>query len=140
MTKAECQNIRLSLNAALADVGARHNVTFKVGGMTYTDIGLTVRLEATHGDQDTDEAERLKFRKAAPAFGLSGDDYGRTFSLRGQHFALIALRTRSPKRPYVGREISTGRQFSFASSVLPPASKSQKKGGGLTLVDPPSGW
>ena len=136
MTKAECKSIRLSLDAALSDIGARHNVTFKVGGMTYTDIGLTVRLEATHGDKD--EAERLKFREAAPAFGLSDADYGRTFSLRGRHFALIALRTRSPKRPYVGREISTGRQFSFTTSVL-PASGLKQKGGGLTLADPPAG-
>ena len=136
MTRKECKDIRLSLDAALEDVGTRHNVTFSVGSMTYTDIGLTVRLEATHGDQD--EAEWLKFREAAPAFGLSDDDYGRTFSLRGRDFALIALKTRSPKRPYVGREISTGRQFSFTTSVL-PASKSQKKGGGLTLIDPPAG-
>ena len=135
MTRKECKDIRLSLNAALADVGERHNVTFTVGSMTYTDIGLTVRLEATHGDQE--QSERLKFGEAAPAFGLSDDDYGRTFSLRGRHFALIALRTRSPKRPYIGREISTGREFSFTISVL-PASPSQKKGG-LTLTDPPAG-
>ena len=136
MTSKECKDIRLSLNAALADVGERHNVTFTVGSMTYTDIGLTVRLEATHGDQE--QSERLKFGEAAPAFGLSDDDYGRTFSLRGRHFTLIALRTRSLKRPYVGREISTGRQFSFTTSVLPDSGLRQK-GGGLTLTDPPAG-
>jgi hypothetical protein len=94
-----------------------------------------VRLEATHGDKD--EAERIKFEKAASAFGLSYDDYGRVFSVRGRDYELIALRTRSPKRPYIGREISTGREFSFTISVL-PASPSQKKGG-LTLTDPPAG-
>lgn len=136
MTRKECTNIRLSLDAALKDVGERHNVTFTVGSMTYTDIGCTVRLKATHGDQE--QSERLQFEKAAPVFGLSVDDYGRTFSVRGRHFALIALKTRSPKLPYVGREISTGRQFNFTEASL-PASWLRKKGGGLTLVYPPAG-
>jgi hypothetical protein len=132
MTRKDCKDIRLSLDGALKDVGARHNVTFTVGSMTYTDIGLTVRLEATHGDQD--EAERLKFREAAPSFGLSDDDYGRTFSVRGRHFALIALKTRSPKRPYVGREISTGRQFNFTEAEAGLLSITGTPDRGLTLI------
>jgi hypothetical protein len=83
---------------AVMAVAARHGLKCQVKGGRYDPHAgtYTPRLELQANDKDERE-----FREYADAFGLSPDDFGRSFVVHGTTYKITGLRTRARTRPIV---------------------------------------
>jgi hypothetical protein len=100
--------VQNDIKAALAEVAAKHGISFDFGGYNYSTDSATLKLVCTNLSS-TGEAvpkHRLDFKQSAMFFGLVEADLGTTISYRNETYALDGLAPTRPKRPIVMKIIA----------------------------------
>lgn len=123
LTRKDVQNLRDEMDAALAKVLAKHGVTADLGRMTFTNeevrCKLTVSVNSTGpvgAVASTDSAEERKFKQYAYKFGLTGDEFGKTFKSRGTAFTIIKINPRAKRDGYpVIAQNARGTKYKFGA-------------------------
>ena len=72
---------------------------------------------------ETEDGVPADFVRDAPFFGLTKEDYGRTFQADSKTFTLCGLKPRSPKYPILGRDVQSGQVYKFSRTVLEDAAQ-----------------
>lgn len=113
--RSEAKQISEAIAEALKPVEQELGVTITIGGGTFDpQVGtFKPKIEVSVGD-----AEKNEFALNAPLFALTEDDYEREFESHGHTYQLVAISTRRPKYPFVGRRLD-GKQFKFTDAILP---------------------
>lgn len=93
---------------------AERGINFQRGNASFDAVQCQFKVEATAPGVDP---ARAKFEADCHAFGLSAEDYGRTFEVAGDAYKLVGVRIRAPKLPIIGKS-STGKDFVFPRAVL----------------------
>ena len=102
--------LRADIEAALASVAAKHNLTVTTGGIRYSPTLATVKVEfAKEGSGNRVEQE---FKRYAELFDLSPDDLGKKFKFNGAVFTVTGLKPNSPKFPLLATR-ADGKVFKF---------------------------
>jgi len=114
-TPSKLKILRIELEGALATVLEKHGLSAKLGNMKYGDTHFHCKLEVNCGSSD--DAERDEFTRQAFAYGLTGDDYGKSFTQGGESFRIVAFKPRSPKYPILAEKMD-GKRYKFPESVL----------------------
>lgn len=122
MAKVDLETIKAArqlLAAALKEVGEKLGVTFELGASTRErDCSAgSFKLAMREVREDGVKPEQTDFNKVCSLFGLTPADYQKTFQSNGETFTLIALHTKKPKYPVIGKN-SAGGQFKFPEDVL----------------------
>jgi len=115
ITKTTLVTLRAELNDALATVLEKHGLSATLGNMRYGDTHFHCKLEVSCGSSD--ETDRNEFARHAFAYGLTGDDYGKSFTHDGKSFRIVGFKPRSPKFPIIAENMD-GKRFKFQASVL----------------------
>lgn len=105
---------------ALEGIAAEHGMSVRPGTHRFGESNATLKFDlsdiTTSGEVLTPEAQAFKLHAAR--YGLSPDDLYGTFTLNGTQFRITGLKTRRPKFPISGENISTGRMHKFTESAL----------------------
>ena len=93
-------------------------LTLTAGKSQYSSSGATIGIRAEIESDDGLSPEERLFEQTAPLFGLTFEDYRRTFfSSNGETFQLIALKPRNRKYPLIG-ENKNGTRYKFPLEAL----------------------
>jgi len=119
LSKSSLQALRLDVDAALAEVAAKHGLVIKLGNGSFSPSHATFKLEVSTVREDglvlTKEADR--FRQAATVYGLEPSDLGREFVALGELFQLVGLTT-GWKQPLLGRRVKDGKMYKFTKVAV----------------------
>jgi hypothetical protein len=117
ITKFDRTNLkafRADINAALEAVFAKHGVTGNIGNISYDAdefrTKLTVNTVKTAAEEA--EAERSEFELYAFRFGLTGKEFGKTFTHGGKSYEITGIKPRCRKYPILGTN-TRGKTFKF---------------------------
>ena len=127
--RTNLKTIRAEIDAALAGVLAKHGLTADLGNIRFgtTDFRckLNVEVASTTGPAavaDTTSANERKFKTHAWKFGLTGDEFGKTFKSRGTSFTIIEINPRAKRGGYpVIAKNARGTEYKFAASFAKEA-------------------
>lgn len=97
ITRNDVRALRADIDAALAKVLEKHGLTHELGRITFSDSDFRGQLRVAVGSAD-DAAER-EFRKYAYKFGLTGNEFGKTFTNGKTKFTITGLKPRSHTYP-----------------------------------------
>lgn len=116
------EGLRAALDAAAKGLGVRiisSRMTYSPGG------SFSVKFEGGEVGADGSAASREveAFVRSAHHFGLQPGDLGRTFKAAGATFRVSGLSPRSPKRPVLAVDVTTGKTFKFTSALVAVALK-----------------
>ena len=122
LTRNNVKTLRADMDAALAKVLAKHGVTADLGRMTFTNsevrCKLTVSVDsgAPSSVANTDANEERKFKQNAYKFGLTGNEFGRTFKSRGTAFTIISINPRAKRDGYpIIAQNARGTKYKFGA-------------------------
>ena len=121
--KAKLRNIASDIEAAIQEVGKKHGVQLKRGNASYTDTNFTLKIEGAAIDSSGEILSREKqdFMYYALSYGLSPDDFGKTFISRGRTFKISGLKPKASKYSILAEEVGTGKSFKFPATAVKQA-------------------
>lgn len=103
ITKDTLIKMSKDIDAALAAVGTKYNVTIRAGNSTYDpEAGTaTCKLEvvALAADGTVRDMDAEAFRREASLLGLRPDDLGKPIRLSGKTFTVSGYRPKARKNP-----------------------------------------
>lgn len=105
------------IKEALEAVEKKHNVSIKLGTLRYSSTSFNVKIEGLINTEDK-SGEKAEFDRLCRAFGLTSEDYKKTFSYKGKTFELIGFNIKARKYPYVAKEVGTENTTRFTDTVI----------------------
>jgi hypothetical protein len=105
------------IKEALEPIEKKHNVSIKLGTLRYSDSSFNVKIEGLINSIDR-SGERIEFDRLCNSFGLTREDYKRTFLYKGKTYELVGFNLKARKYPYVAREVGTENTTRFTESVI----------------------
>lgn len=110
--------VRADLEAALNAVAEKHNLEGRVGRMSYG-ASINGRFEmfpkALSGTVNTATPEATAFARFAPRYGIDPDKLGVLFTVHGEDYVLLGLKTSRPSYPLEVRRFRDGKVFKMAA-------------------------
>ena len=115
---ANVRELRNEIMEALTAVGARHGLLVEAEGGRFTSGNFECSFGFRVPHEHVVEGDRAEFALHAHLFGLTAEDFGKTFtSSRGESFVLAGLKPRNSKYPIIGKDVA-GQRYKFPSEVL----------------------
>jgi hypothetical protein len=105
------------ITAAVAAVCEEHGLTVEKDGGGFDagsySCGFVIRVLKEH----VDAGDRAEFALHAHLFGLTSEDFGRQFELKGRQYSLVGFKPRNRKYPVIACDADTKR-YKFPPTVL----------------------
>lgn len=103
--------LRTEIDAALAGIAAKHDVSLKMGNATFTDTNATLKVVlATKGDGGVVITKEMATLKAyMSVLGVTEEMLTKPFSYSGKMFVLAGYKSRNNR--FVIKEVATGKMF-----------------------------
>jgi len=107
--------LRDEIAKALKSVEEKHGITFKLGGISFTDDHFRSKIEAylTKKGGETVDPGKINFDRHARSFGLSKEDFGKKFSNLNGTYQICGIASRSHKYPILAKNSKDGRIYKF---------------------------
>ena len=114
ITPSVAKSIDEDITAAVKSVEKKWGVNISVGGGTYDSDSFTSKVKVSLEGVDTGKKEwdRFCFR-----FGLKPEQYGQTFSSRGETFTVSGIAPKGKKYPILAKN-ARGTTYKFSLHVL----------------------
>ena len=121
--RTNLKTLRAEIDAALAGVLAKHGLTADLGNIRFgaTDFRCKLNVEVAGNTgqgpvADTEAAAERKFKANAWKFGLTGDEFGKTFTSRGTRYTIIEINPRAKRGGYpVIAKNARGTEYKFSA-------------------------
>jgi hypothetical protein len=125
--RSACKLVAHDAEEALRAVAEKHGLVFSRKSGSFSATTLTVHGEFSVVSQDgtAQTPEVTAFRQFATMYGLSPEDLGKEFEVRGRTFELTGLGSGS-KYPLLAKEVGTSKVFKFEAHTV--AAKLHPKG------------
>jgi len=103
-TKNSFVAIRNDINAALAAVGAKHDMQLSIDRITYTESTFRTTLSAVKNgaitnDTPAESSQEIKWKAAfirnPSQFGMTAEDFGREVAINGQKYVIAGARPKA---------------------------------------------
>jgi hypothetical protein len=92
ITEDLCRILDAEITVAMAAIAARHGLTVKVGGGSFTGASFKPRVEfLVEGEVGASKKDEDAFRQFAGMFGLSAEMLGKTFTVSGEAYKIVGL-------------------------------------------------
>jgi hypothetical protein len=104
ITKFDRNNLselRAEIDNALEAVLAKHGLTADLGRITFQDkefrgkLTVSVDTDTIFSVANTSSAEERKFKRYAAKFGMTGNEFGKSFKVRGTVFTITEINPRA---------------------------------------------
>lgn len=118
-TRTNLKEIREEIVSVLEVVAENHDINFNLGNITFTPEKFTVKLtaistKAADGSVLTEQAQAyLDIQKFKESIGQPIKNLGDIFIFQGEEFEIIGWKSRARKYPLIGKNVKTGKRFTF---------------------------
>lgn len=118
MDKQKTKDLRGSIYAAIKPLENEHDVVFNIGNVTYGDSSCKFKMEVLDNLSDGKGVDfmELAFKAGCHLFGLTPEDYGKSFHTNGQTFTISGLKPKSRKYPIIATCTGNGKHYKFQAS------------------------
>jgi hypothetical protein len=123
--RSNLAQLRDGLAQALKTVGDEFGIVINVGSMSFSELETTARMTMTavgdnvkEGESNTDAKSRLDFERHAASYNLKAEDFGKIIKVRGESYAIVGIKPRSPKYPVLCQSKVSGKTFKFTESSV----------------------
>jgi len=118
---------------ALGRIATKHGIIVSRKSCTYSQTEIPVAFKFVVPERtasgDAINPRETEFRKYAARFGLSPDDYGKTFKTYDGAYRVSGIKPRGKKYTVLGEHVDTGRTYKFpAGAVKAGLEPPQKEG------------
>lgn len=113
MEKATLKLIRKDIDEALVGVGAKYNMSMKLGSIGFDELGFTGKVEAQLNEINGKEPTQYNFEKHCSMYGLKNSDYNKEFMSEGKVFIIKDLKTSARTYPIIAECKETGKRYKF---------------------------
>jgi hypothetical protein len=122
LTPSLCTHVQTQMLAACREVAEAHGLVVEDGGIQEMDLRHAFSFNLRVGIPDADgalfEPGKALFGAMAETYGLSPDDLGRTFTVRGETFRITGLSPNRPKYPIDVERLPDRRGFKFPADIV----------------------
>jgi len=122
LTPSLCTRVQTQMLAACRKVAEAHGLVVEDGGVQDMDLRYAFSFNLRVGIPDADgslfEPGKALFGAMAETYGLSPDDLGRTFTVRGEAFRITGLSPSRPKYPIDVERLPDRRGFKFSADIV----------------------
>jgi hypothetical protein len=117
--RAAVRTLRDDINEALAAVAKKHGISLSTGNVSFNARNANIKLVAAIIDESgvAQTPEKTAFRAYAPHYGLSPDDFGKTFRAAGKTYEIVGLKPKSHQYPILGKR-ADGKIFKFPAETV----------------------
>ena len=128
-TPAVLKKFRVDFEKSVAAFAKTQGVVMKLEGARYGSADATYKLKVVLAPNASGmSAEEVIGRSSLDLegvfFGLTADDYGRTWkSWDGHTYKLVGIKSSRPKYPVSGVHVKTGKGFKFEENIIKKLSK-----------------
>lgn len=119
ITRTNLILLRADLDAAMAQVAAKHNLSITLGSARFSPTTAKINLEVATKTEDG-EAQKttlIAFKALAHSYGLKPEDLGRTFTTNGKVMRITGLNTRSHKYPVTVDCLTDGKKYKISAET-----------------------
>lgn len=106
----------------MREVAAKFGLTVKQDKGSFTDYKYNIRFNVLAEAVDGTSAEVQEFNQLCIFYGLKPEHYGKEFSFFSGNsttvYKLVGIKPRRTRYPLVGRNIMTGKDMLFTTSIL----------------------
>ncbi len=122
LTPPLCAHLQAQMLAACREVAEAHGLVVEDGGVQEMDLryafSFNVRVGIPEADGSLFEPGKALFGIMAETYGLSPDDLGRTFTVRGETFRITGLSPNRPKYPIDVERLPDRRPYKFPVDIV----------------------
>ncbi len=111
--RANLKTLRTDIDNALEAVLAKHGLSGSIGRISFSANEFKTRL--TVGTGSTDDTAERTFKENACRFGLTGDEFGKSFTQGSTKFTIVGMKPRNHKYPIIA-ENAKGTSYKFPAS------------------------
>lgn len=105
ITKATCRAVRVDLDAALAEIGARFGIELKAGGIRFDAGSIRIAVEGKVAGLAIDQTDEGRaFVALAHTYGLKPEHLGVEVIDGAKRLTVVGLNISAPKNPVVLRD------------------------------------
>lgn len=118
------RKFRTDFEKAVETFSKKTGVAMTLGSAKFNDSSATFKLEivivdGASGMSSQEAIGRKSLDLEGAFFGLTADDYGRTWkSWDGDTYKLTGIKSSRPKYPVSGVNVRTGRGFKFGKDII----------------------
>jgi len=116
ITRPVLKEIRKDLTADLEKFFAERGLSVDLGSMSFDADHFTAKMTVNAGSKS--DAKRKEFVKKAYLYGLTADDFGKTFMSNGEEFRISGIKPRAKKYPITADRVRDGASYKFAASSV----------------------
>lgn len=111
------RNIRADLENAVKDVAEKYGIALDFGGGRFSDYRYSLKLTCLIGSDGSTDHAKINWNRHCRMFGLTPEDFGRTFTDRGTKFTICGIKPKGKTYPIIARN-DRGTEYKFPLSVL----------------------
>ena len=118
-SRSSAGDIRDQINAALAPVAKDLGIQLEVGNVVLGGSNATFRVEAAVlNDAGVAQTQEVRsFELYGEMYGLEKEDFGGTFTHRGDTFKLSGIKMKAPKFPIQATRLKDGKTYGFMAPL-----------------------
>lgn len=122
LTPPLCAKVHKDMLAACRKVAEAHGLVVEDGGVQEMDLRFAFAFTIRAGIPDADgalfEPGKALFGLMAETYGLSPDDLGRAFTMRGETFRITGLNPNRPKYPIDVERLPDRRLYKLPADMV----------------------
>ena len=112
--RSNLKALRSELDDALNKVLAKHGLSAELGNIRFGNTDFRTQLTVNVGNGE--DAATNEFKKYAIRFGLTGNEFGKTFTdSKGTKFTIVGIKPKSHKYPILAKN-ARGTTYKFPAS------------------------
>ena len=120
LTRDDIKVIRKDIEDALVSVSKKHDISFRLNGIRFTDNSFKVGIEAVKSTTG-ESVLAVTFKEKCYKYGLKPEHLGRVFISGDNSFKIVGLKPRNRKYPVIAEKLSNGKSFKFSAFLVKDA-------------------
>ena len=122
ITHASVKAMREDINEALKEVGKKYGIELHAGNASFTRDGMTgkfqLKLVSLGSDGKVFNPAEGDFKSLCKLYGFEASALGRTFTSRGERYAITGLNAKARKNIIIAERAKDGAEFVFPLGVV----------------------
>ncbi len=115
----QLRKVIAEMDAAVKAIGETYGITANVKkNFTYSPSHFTTTIEGYVATEGVESVEQEQFNRYAHRYGLTKEDFGKTFRFENDTYTLNGIRPRASKYIFIGVREGDGKRVCFTKTII----------------------
>ena len=116
ITTQELKEFREDFAKVVKDLEDKYGYKIRLGNITYNERSFNGKIEVVKNIEGDIDIDQFNFEKYCGFYGLSKEDYGKTFKSNNKEYKLVSINPKARSYPLIGID-ENGTKYKFPSSI-----------------------